>query len=152
MRAWLSGPAAAATGYPSALSIQPYSFTTGTALADMGDVSGRLSYGAVGYQWSKTDFTIASFSPTSIVHSWRYQSSTADTEIFFYYDILWQSNTFVAPTRSVGFMEFGGLFGPNKHESQDPKGVSLKMVEASQCELEDAASDFEMVHAGIQRQ
>jgi hypothetical protein len=152
MRAWLTGPSATAAGYPAALSIQPYSFTTGAALADVGDVSGRLDYAAVGYQWSKPDFTIANFSPTSVVHSWRFQSSTADTDILFYYDILWQSNTFVAPTRSLGFMEFGALFGANKNELVISEEVSAKMVEASSCEPMDAESDFEMVHAGIQRQ
>jgi len=100
IRGWLpNNGSVGITGKPYGFSIQPYNFTTGAAITDLGDVNSRLNYASVGYEWSLADRTTVVFVTGNIVNKWAISETTSSGKLLFYYDLLWQFNTFSAPDR-----------------------------------------------------
>lgn len=127
IRAWLptNGSIDTTTGLPAGFSIQPYSFVTGAAYADIGDVNSRLNYAAAGYRWSSTDSDVVLYATNTVVNSYSVRVAITNSRILFYYSLLWQPNSFAAPDRTDVLPAGTTIFRPLNTKEPD-EAVTVK--------------------------
>lgn len=99
VRAWLpNNGSIGVSGKPYGISIVPYSFTTGAGITTLSDVNSRLNYAAVAYAWGLGDRTVTLFSGSTRILDWAIDETAGSAgKVLFYFDFLWQFNTFAAP-------------------------------------------------------